>query len=326
MRRRILAVIAVVAVAGAAIWYIARRGDDEAAALSASGTVEATEADIGFQSPGRIVALDVREGDRVTAGQVLARLDAAELEARLAAARAQAAMARAQLNELQRGPRLEEVAQARAQLAAAASRLEEASRELQRARMLFDGGAISREAFDRAGTAEQVARAQHDQVREQLAALETGTRPERVAAARAGLQQAEAAVLQMETLLDNTAITAPFAGVVTVRHREPGEIVSAGLPVITIMNPDDRWVRIYIRETAVGSIRIGQAADITSDTDPMRTYEGEVTFIASEAEFTPRNVQTPEERTKLVYAVKVRITGDPDGDLKPGIPADIRLR
>jgi HlyD family secretion protein len=113
---------------------------------------------------------------------------------------------------------------------------------------------------------------------------------------------------------------------VTIRHREPGESVSPGLPVLTVMDPEDRWVRIYVREDRIGEVSLGQTATISSDTYSDRTYSGEVVFIASEAEFTPRNVQTTEERVKLVYAVKVRITGDPSHDLKAGIPADVVLQ
>ncbi len=117
----------------------------------------------------------------------------------------------------------------------------------------------------------------------------------------------------------------PFDGVVTVRHREPGETAPPGAPVLTLMNPDDRWVRIYVQEDRIGRLALGQPATITSDSYPDRTYEGRVTFIASEAEFTPKNVQTPEERVKLVYAVKVQVVGDPAFELKPGMPADVRL-
>jgi HlyD family secretion protein len=326
MNRRVVIPIVLVAVAGVAAFVVLRDGVQDADLLMVSGTVEATEADIGFQAPGRIVSIEVREGDRVTAGQILARLDAAELEARLEGARAQVAVAVAQLSELRSGPRPEEISQARSARNAASTRLADARRELERARTLYEGGAISREAFDRAQTAADVAESQHEQARDQLAALETGTRPERIEAGRAGLAQAQAAVRQVETLIANTTIAAPFDGIVTVRHREPGEIVAAGLPVITIMDPDDRWVRVYMREAAVGGIAIGQQARITADADPEREYGGEITFIAGEAEFTPRAVQTPEERTRLVYAVKVRITGDPDGDLKPGIPADVHIR
>jgi HlyD family secretion protein len=155
--------------------------------------------------------------------------------------------------------------------------------------------------------------------------LEEGTRRERVAAQRAVVAQAEAGVAQIDALLSNAVVIIPFAGVVTLRHRQPGETVSPGLPVLTIMDPEDRWVRIYVREDRIGEVRLGQQASIRSDTYPDRSYSGEVVFIANEAEFTPRNVQTTEERVKLVYAVKVRISGDPSHDLKPGIPADVSL-
>jgi HlyD family secretion protein len=102
-------------------------------------------------------------------------------------------------------------------------------------------------------------------------------------------------------------------------------VVTAGAPVLTVMNPGDRWVRIFIREDRIGAVHLGQGATITADTYPDRTYPGEVVFIASEAEFTPKSVQTSEERVKLVYALKVRITGDPARELKPGVPADVRL-
>ena len=121
-------------------------------------------------------------------------------------------------------------------------------------------------------------------------------------------------------------IRAPFDGVVTVKGREMGETVPAGAPVVTIMDLSDRWVRIYIPEDQVGAVRLGQHAEITADTYPGRRYAGQVSFIASQAEFTPRNVQTREERVKLVYAVKVKITQDPTLDLKPGVPADVTLQ
>jgi HlyD family secretion protein len=132
-------------------------------------------------------------------------------------------------------------------------------------------------------------------------------------------------VERAEASLAYAVITAPLSGIVTARHREPGEAVQAGAPVLTVLDPNDRWVRIYIREDEIGAVRLGAAAEISSDTYPDRIYQGEVVFIGSEAEFTPRNVQTAEERIKLVYPVKVRITGDPDFELKPGIPADVTL-
>ena len=324
MRRRI-AVGTVALLALALVLFLALRRDGDQEELEASGTVEATEADLGFNVPGRIASIAVREGDAVREGQLLATLDAAELEARRSAAAAQADAARAVLAELESGARAEEVAQGRAAVRAAARRAEDAHRDLERARALFEGGAVSRESFDKAETQYEVASASLDQAREQLRVLETGPRAERIAAQRAAVSSAEAAVRQVEAMLDNATIRAPFDGLVTIRHREPGETVQPGLPVVTVMNPDDRWVRIYISEDRIGAVRLGQPVAISSDTYRGREYPGRVVFIAQEAEFTPRNVQTKEERVKLVYAVRAQITGDPGLQLKPGVPADVRL-
>ena len=190
-------------------------------------------------------------------------------------------------------------AQARAQLKVTEARLSDAQRDLERSTTLLAGGAIGQEAFDKAQLAFNVASSDR--------------------------AQARAAVQVIDAMLANMVIRASFDGVVTVRHHEPGETVPAGSPVLTVLNPDDRWVRIYIPERQIGAVHLGQKAAIRTDTYPDRRYAGEVTFIASQAEFTPRNVQTTEERVKLVYAVKVRIVGDPKFELKPGIPADVRL-
>jgi HlyD family secretion protein len=217
------------------------------------------------------------------------------------------------------------VEEGRAALRQAEERLEDALRDRDRTRILFQGGAISQEALDKAETAFEIAGSAVDQARQRVRLLEEGMRAERIAAQRAALEQAEAALAQVEAALENAVITVPFDGVVTLRHREPGETVSPGIPVLTIMDPTDRWVRIYIREDRIGEVSLGQTATISSDTYPDRRYDGNVVFIASEAEFTPRNVQTTEERVRLVYAVKVRITGDPSHELKAGIPADVVL-
>ena len=321
-KRLIIAPVVIVALAITA-FLVLRDDDGDAARIGASGTVESTEADLGFQLGGRVAQVNAREGDVVQAGAMLARLDQAELDARKAAALAQAAAARALLSELQHGARPEEVRQTQSGVVAAQRRMEESASILARTRKLYEGGAVSREALDQAETAHTVARTQYQQARDQLALVNEGPRSERIAAQRAILQQAEAAVAQVQANIDNAVIAAPFTGVVTVRHREPGESVSPGAPVVTLMNTQDRWVRIYVREDQVGRVAIGQRATITSDSHPAKSFQGRVTFIASEAEFTPRNVQTAEERVKLVYAVKISIVGDAALQLKPGVPADV---
>ena len=301
------------------------RGRGNGQAIAASGTVEATEADLGFQVPGRIDRIAVEEGAAVDSGADLAWLDRQELDAQHRASAAQAAAARARLTEMLHGSRPEEVSQGRAALEAAEQRRQDAQRDMARAQRLYDGGAISEQRLDDARTAVTLTEAEYQRAREALRLLELGPREEQIAAQRSVLSQAEAMVAQIEATLDHAVVTAPFAGTVTVRHREPGETVPAGSPVLTVMNPADRWVRIYVREDQVGRLSIGGAATISADAYPGRTYQGRVVYISSEAEFTPRNVQTTAERVKLVYRVKVEIVGDPSLDLKPGLPADVEL-
>jgi HlyD family secretion protein len=323
-KKRVAVTAAVVAVAVAAV-LVLRNGGDDAGWLSASGTVEATETQLGFQAPGRLMEVMVREGDRVAAGAELARLDLDDLLARREQADAGHAAALALLAELEQGARPEEVAQARSGRNAARQRLMDAERELNRAVRLEEVGAISQQALERARLNHEVSRSQYEQAQEQLGLVEAGPRAERIDAQRAQVRQAEAAVRAVDVALANGTVRAPFAGLVTVRHREPGAVVPPGSPVLTLMDPDDRWVRIYVSGDRIGAVQVGSPVIITADTYADREYRGEVIHIASDAEFTPKNVQTREERVKLVYAVKVRVTGDPTFDLKPGMPADVRI-
>ena len=317
--------LSVVAVATVVWWLAGASSDRSVTEIRASGTVEVVEADLGFQAAGRIETLTVREGDDVSEGAELARLDRSELTARRAAAEAQLAASRALLAELRTGARTEEVAQGRSAVRAALRRLNDAQRDLERSRRLFDGGAVSQQALDHQQTALELAQAEYDQAQERLGILETGPRRERREAQAANVRHAEATLAQMDAALANTAIIAPFDGIVTIRHREVGEIVSPGAPVVTVMNPAERWVRIYLRQDVVGRVALGQNATITADAYSDRTYRGVVTHIASEAEFTPRNVQTKAERVKLVFEVRVRIAADPSFDLKAGLAADVQL-
>lgn len=322
--KRIL-IILVLAVAGALAYTKFIRNKDRGSDFAGSGTVEATEAALGFQAAGRIVFIGPREGDSVKAGDELARLDREELEARQTQAKWALAAAKAGLDDIEAGLGREEREGAREALKSATEKLADAQRDFDRAQRLLQGGAISQEAFDKAKLALDVATSQRNQAQTNVDQAERSARPQRVSMQRAVIAQAEAALQQADAALKNAAIKAPFSGVVAVRDREPGETVAPGAPVLTIVDLNDRWIRIYIREDQIGAVRLGQLATIKSDTYPDKTYGGTVAFIASQAEFTPRNVQTSEERVKLVYAVKVRITGDATRDLKPGMPADVQL-
>jgi HlyD family secretion protein len=322
--RRPLLIVGILIVLGAVAFLLVRRGGSRGP-LEATGTVEATESALGFTAPGRLQVLRVDEGDTVAAGAPLAALDRSETQAKRDQAAAQAAAARAQLLELQRGSRPEEIASARAEAKAAADQLAESERNAERFRALVEKKVVSQQDYDQATTALDVARSRSTQAQQQLKLVEAGPRREKIDGARAQLDAAQASVKTLDATLAQMEIVAPFRGVITVRHHQRGEIVPAGSPVVTVLNRDDRWVRIYVPEDRIGAVRVGQPARIRSDTFKNRDYSGAVTTISSEAEFTPKTVQTREERVKLVYAVKVKITGDPGYELKPGMPADVTL-
>lgn len=298
---------------------------EEDGTLFASGTVEATEGRLGFEAPGRMAEIRVQEGERVSEGDTLALLDREERLARREALDAERQAARARLDELESGFRPEEVRQAVAVLRIAEEQKEDARRDLERTEILYEGGAVSEEAYDKATTAFEIATNRTAEAREGAELRRQGPREEQVRAQRARLASATASLRALDATLENMVVTAPFDGVVTVRHREPGEIVAPGTAVLTLLDTDDRWVRIYVPEDRMAAVKLGQTASITSDTYGDRAYGGRVRFIASEAEFTPKNVQTQEERVKLVYRVKIQITDDRNLDLKPGMPADVTL-
>lgn len=324
--KKLVPIIIILVIAGTAgAWYWHSRNGRPASELPATGTVEATESHLGFQAAGRIATVKVDEGQLVRKGDVLATLDTTELEARRAQAVAGLDAAKSILLEMQRGFRSEEIAQAHAALAAAKEKRDDVGRDLDRTTKLYEGGAVPREAYDKAETAVSLADAAVKQASEQLTLVRKGTRFERIDAQKAQVAAAEAAIQAIDATLANMSIVSPIDGIVTVRHREPNEIVSPGQPVVTLMNPADRWVRIYVPEDRIGAVGLGTTASITCDTWPNRRYEGKVTYIATEAEFTPKNVQTTEERVRLVYAVKVRIENDPTMQLKPGMPVDVVL-
>ncbi|MFI5309834.1 MAG: HlyD family secretion protein [Gemmatimonadales bacterium] len=326
MNRTRLVVIVLLAGAVAGGWYLIARSRGDDGAVAASGTVEATEAALGVQAAGRLESVRVHEGDLVKAHDTLGTLDRRELVARRAQAVAQLDASRALLAEMERGARPEELAQSREADSTAAVRLADAQKDFDRGGPLLRSGSISQQTFDKYRVALDVARSQRDQAAQQLQLVRSGPREERVTGQRAMVAQADAAVRQMDAMLANAVVIAPFDGLVTARNREPGETVAAGSPVVTVVNLADRWVRIYIAEDRIGAVKIGQEATISTDTYKDKQYHGAVSFVASEAEFTPRNVQTQAERVKLVYAVKVRIAGDSTNDLKPGMPVDVKLR
>jgi len=314
-------------VAATAVAWYRFRGDREEGVLRISGNIEVTEVDVGFKIPGRVVERAVDEGMAVSSGQLVARLDSAELEGEVGLREAELQAAAAALQELAAGSRPQEIARARAGLAAARAEADRLSREFVRARALHARDVISRQELERAQAAFEVAEERGKEARENLLLAEEGARKEQIEQARARVRQAKEALELARTRLSYATVASPLAGIVLSKNAEPGDYVAAGTPVVTVGNLSEVWLRAYVEETDLGRIKLGQPVDVTADTYPGKIYAGRVSFISSQAEFTPKNVQTRKERVKLVYRIKVDIA-NPSMELKPGMPADgaIRIR
>jgi HlyD family secretion protein len=291
--------------------------------IVASGHVEATEVVVSTKVAGTIESLAVDEGSVVHRGQELARIDTTDLRLALDAARAERAQADAELRLRLSGSRPEDVREAQAQVARAEADLDGAARDLERMQGLLAAGSGTTKARDDARTRRDVARAALDAARERLERLEAGFRKEEKDAARARLKAAEARIAQLEQQVKDALVTSPVGGVVTEKLAERGELAARGTGIVVVTDLDAPWLNVYVSETDLGRIRLGQEAQVT--TDDGQTRKGRVSFVASQAEFTPKNVQTRDERVKLVYRIKVALANE-DGLFKPGMPAEARLQ
>ena len=292
--------------------------------LAVSGNVEATEVDIGFKSAGRIVELFAEEGQRVNKGDKIATLDSAELESHVSQSRAYLSETMARLQELRTGSRPQEVEQARAECSRAEAELSKAKKDLDRAEVLFKNGAISAQKMDASQEVYNVSFSRHQKALESLSLVKEGPRKEEIRVAANRVKQAASALRGSEERVKDTVIYAPLSGVVMRRNVEQGEIVSPGTPVYTVGDLANPWIKVYVKEDRLGLVKLGQKARISVDSYPGKVYEGNITYISSEAEFTPKNVQTQEERVKLVFGVKVSVRNI-DDELKPSMPADVKI-
>lgn len=299
----------------------AHRPDSE---LVLSGNFEIDDAQLGFKATGRVVERTVREGDRVQAGQLIARLDDAEQQAQLALRRAELAAAESVVAELEAGSRPQEIAATAAALRSAEADRERLRLDFARMRELRTKEVIADRDFESVQAQLGVAEARAAEAAERLKLVQEGPRVETIRQARARVDQARAAVDLAATLLANTRLATPLAGTVLSHNVEVGEFVSPGTPVVTVADTTHIWVRTYLDQPDLGRIRHGQKVRVRTDSFPGRDFEGTIAFIASEAEFTPKTVQTPKERVKLVFRLKVDVA-NPQDELKPGMPADVIL-
>jgi HlyD family secretion protein len=291
--------------------------------LTAQGTVEIREMDVSPALPARVVRVLVEEGDTVSAGDTLVVMTQSTLPADIEAREARLTTAIAQLRDLEAGARAPELDAARAELRAATSESERTARDLERMNALADAGAISRQEFDAARTAAETASSRRDAAAEQLSLLEQGTRPDRIRAARGDVANARASLDAARATASDLVLESPSSGVILGRHVDPGEVIAAGTPTVTVGRTTEPWVRVYVPASALPALAVGQAVAVTV---PGLAGElgGRITSINDRAEFTPRVALTEDERADQLFGVKVEVRGE--NTLKPGMPATVRFR
>lgn len=323
--KRLIALLILVTLGGTLFYALGRRREAaEPPTIRVSGNIEITDAEVSFKIGGRVNRRFFDEGEMARKGDPVAVLDGTDLEAEVAARRAELRAARAFLAELEAGSRPLEIEVAKARAAAALAEREHKESDFQRAERLLRTQVIADEHFAQTKAARDVAVAREREAQEQLKLLIEGPRGEQIEQARARAEQAEASLVLAQTRLGYTAISAPLTGMVLSKNIEPGEYVAPGTPVITIGDLTKPWLRAYVNETDLGRVKPSQTVQVTTDTYPGSKYHGRISFIAAQAEFTPKNVQTPQERVKLVYRIKVDLE-NPDLELKPGMPADAEI-
>ncbi len=324
--KKIILPILLISVIGIAVYLVMHlKPKQEKGVLVLSGNVEVTEMNLGFKSPGRIISLKTDEGDKVNPGQLLAEIDRAELIAQTQQNQASLAETRDRLAELKAGSRPQELEQAKSQVKYTEAELTKAAKDYQRAETLYQNGAIAAQQLDAARRTLDVASSQHRSSQEALSLVKEGPRKETIRAAENRVRQAEASLQMLQERVKDTVLYAPSAGIIIKKNVELGETVSAGLPVFTLGDLEHPWIKVYVKEDKLGKVSLGQKASITVDSFTGKTFEGTITYISPEAEFTPKTIQTHEERVKLVYALKITLP-NPEEALKPGMPADVRIK
>jgi HlyD family secretion protein len=325
-RLAVLSAAVILVVVGALLWWMLGR-HRERTELALYGNVDLRQVELPFNDSERIVAVLVQEGDRVRQGQLLARLDTARLAPQLAKAEADVAAQQQAVDRLHHGNRPEEIAQASANVQAATADAANARAQFERMQALSDssaGKAVSRQDMDSARAALDEADARLALNQKALQLQRAGARKEDVAQGEAQLQADRAQLALLQQQFKDAELLAPLDAVVRSRIVEPGEIASPQKTAFTLAITDPKWVRAYVGEPDLGSVREGMQASVTVDAFKDRSFPGWIGFISPVAEFTPKSVETTELRSSLVYEIRVFVH-DPDDQLRLGMPATVHL-
>ena len=299
-------------------------GADDQGLLIVSGTIEADEVRVSTTVGGQVAEVLVREGDAVTADQVLLRFDPTDLELQADQARAAVRMATAQAEMARNGARSEDIAAARELVKQAEMAQASAAADMERVKQLADEGAATGKQNEDATTRHDLVSSQKRAAQQQYNKALRGARAEELEMAEAGLAQTEAALALLEKKIGDCQVIAPRSGTLVHRLVEPGEVSGPGGTLFVIQDLETVRLTVFVPESDIGRVRLGDAVSVYLDSHPDDPFPGTVTRIRQQAEFTPKNVQTKDERVKLVFGVEVEMANT-EGYLKPGLPADARF-
>jgi HlyD family secretion protein len=315
--------IRLIAVAVVSMSYGCWNNDNDG--IEASGTLEAVEVNVASKISGQLLSLKVREGSTVIKGDTIAMIDHVMQSIQLQHADAGIDLARSQYDLLRNGARAEDLRSAEEVVRQTESSYHSARADFERVKELLATNAVSKKQFEDAESRHTITLAQYNAARQNLQKLRHFARPEEINGAKARLDQAIAQANLIRKQISDSYIISPVRGTVTYKPVEEGELINPGTVVVRLSQLERMELMIYVKETDLGKVKLGSEAEVTNDTYPEKRYPATVIYVSPVAEFTPRNVQTKDERTKLVYGVKLEVENN-SGDLKSGMPADALLR
>lgn len=292
--------------------------------ITASGNIEVTDVVISSKGAGQIKVFNIKEGDNVKRDELLLQIDHDLLDIQLRQMNANIEQAEAQLKLLQSGARIEDINMAEEQVRLSKINLDQAEADSERMRNLYETETVTKKQYDDALTRYQQTLNLYNSSLENLDKVKNLIRPEEIESAKANLKRNIANADLIKKNIEDCSVKSPVTGIVAKKFVETGEYVNPGSSLMKIADLSTAKLNIYINEIDLGKIKLGQKAEVKTDSYKDRTYTGVVIYISPEAEFTPKNIQTEEERTKLVFEVKIEIP-NPDNELKAGMPADALL-
>ena len=325
-RKKIVVIVAVFAIAIIALgaWFFSNRHTADTNSLTLFGNVDIRQVQLSFNGSERITQLLVKEGDTVKKGQLVATLDAVRLTGNVELQQAQVASQQQAVSRLVAGSRPEEIIKAQADVEAARIDAENAERTFQRSKTLVEQNFVSKQQLDDAKAAADAAKAKLHSLQEVFKLVQIGPRKEDIAQAKAALNANLAALDVARKALADASLYAPDNGVIQGRILEPGDMASPQRPVYTLALTDPIWVRVYVQETALGKLKPGMSAEVSTDSYPGKRYRAWVGYISPTAEFTPKSVETTEVRSSLVYQVRIFVCNS-QNELRLGMPASVTI-